>query len=298
MAFQIDTNLHWTDHYVRYGFCVIKRAVPKPFCEAGVAAYQKALGTSLPPQQWSTETLSHEHLHGRINLHDPELRSTLETAYDLPGVQEIAATMFGGYDKWSGMQAAAPFLAVYHEENEQSLMDYGHVDFAEVRIPIIGDALVMQISLVDTEPFSGNITIYPSIHKPLQQRLLNDEGFWYADTGPRHDAWRAFTGVIDPYEFVAEAGDVLLFHHQVGHGGNVNAAANRSPRVAIHAQLSQKDWPNAVDPDRPNISPWERSVSLNGKIDLPYDERTRQAEAYQERASRASRPPQADKVES
>ena len=35
----------------------------------------------------------------------------------------------------------------------------------------------------------------------------------------------------EPYEFVAEAGDVLMMHHPALHAGNDSHSANRKPRL-------------------------------------------------------------------
>ena len=44
-----------------------------------------------------------------------------------------------------------------------------------------------------------------------------------------NEEWLAFVPKVEPFEFVAEPGDGLFFHHLVGHNGNRNAATNRSP---------------------------------------------------------------------
>jgi ectoine hydroxylase-related dioxygenase (phytanoyl-CoA dioxygenase family) len=198
----------------------------------------------------------------------------------------IIEWILGSPDACSGERAGGPFLCVYHPENKPALADFGHVDFSKVRIPVIGNALVMQASLIDTEPFSGNITIYPGWHKVLQKVLMERPDFWYADDGPEHAEWRRLMPAVEPYEFVAEAGDVLLFHHLVGHNGNVNAAKNHTPRVALHCQVINKHWPDEIDATRADLSPWERSLTLNGSVRLPFVESEVQAAAYKERLER------------
>jgi ectoine hydroxylase-related dioxygenase (phytanoyl-CoA dioxygenase family) len=280
--FQIDRSMHWSDHYVEHGFCVIKNALSKEFCERGIEEFKKALGTSLPPREWSTATLSRPHQGGRMTA-DATIRPFLETAYDQPGIRNMIETMYGSLDAWSGERACGPFLCVYDAENKPEVADFGHVDFSKVRIPVIGNSFVMQASLIDTEPFSGNITIYPGWHKMLQKVLLERPDFWYSDDGDEHNEWRQLMPKVAPYEFVAEAGDVLLMHHLVGHAGNINAAEYHTPRVAIHGQVIRKIWPDEIDATRTDLTPWERSLAHNGTIDLPFHEHEVQAAAYKER---------------
>ena len=287
MGFQIDRSLHWTDHYVKHGFCVVKRALGKEFCDRGIEEFKKALGTTLPPREWSTQTLKGEHGSGRMTVNS-SIKPFLQTMYDQPGIRAVIDTMFGSPDAWNGERACGPFLCVYHPENKPAVSDFGHVDFVKVRIPVIGNAFVLQASLIDSEPFSGNITIYPGWHKLLQKILLERPDFWYSDDGSENNEWRRVMPKVEPYEFVAEAGDVLLMHHLVGHAGNVNAARNRTPRVAIHSQVINKTWPNEIDATRKDLSPWERSLALNGSIKMPFAEREVQAAAYKERLERRS----------
>ena len=54
----------------------------------------------------------------------------------------------------------------------------------------------------------------------------------------------------------------------------------------IHAQVINKTWPNAIDATRKDLSPWERSLTCNGSIDLGFVEQEVQAAAYKERRER------------
>jgi len=287
MGFQIDTSLHYTDHFVEHGFCVIRNALTPEFCRHGIEEFQKALGTSLPPSQWTTRTLNCQHSQGRIGGLT-QLQPFVLSLYDQPGIRAIIDTMLG-VGEWNGQRSAHPFLCVYHEENKPQVAEWGHVDFLRVRIPVIGNGFVLQASLVDTEPFSGTITIYPGWHKRLQKLLLDEPNFWYADEGPEQERWRRVMPRTEPYEFVAKAGDVLLMHHLVGHAGNVNAAANHSPRVAIHSQVIAKTWPSEIDAARKDLSPYLRSLAHNGSFKLGYNEEEAQAAAYKERRERQSK---------
>ena len=65
---------------------------------------------------------------------------------------------------------------------------------------------------------------------------------------------------------------MLLFHHLVGHGGNPNHAANRTPRVVLHGQGLRKEWLNETDPANIKVGPWERSLAQNGRYRVTHDE--------------------------
>jgi hypothetical protein len=229
------------------------------------------LNTSLPPSEWTAASLRRESGQGRLSIGNGA-SEVLDAVYDEPGLRGAIDTMFGSPERWTGEPHCSPFLCVYHSGNEPSLRPTGHIDFTQPPVPILGSGFGFQVSLVDTEPFSGNITIYPGIHKIVQKYILDHPGFVYADHGDAHTEWLSFVPRVEPYEFVAEAGDVLFFHHLVGHNGNINASKKRKPRVAIHGQAYCKEWPNKIDPATPNLSPWERSLALNGRIELSYDE--------------------------
>ena len=290
MAFELDTTIHWTEHYVRHGFCVIRSVVDRAFCDRGIAVLQKAMKTQLPPEKWSTETLKDvKHSAGRVPLPDAEVVAYCKSVCDEKPFRELLNTMHGGPQHVSDERAAHMFVCVFDPNNKPEVASNGHVDFVRVRIPIIGNACTFQVSLVKTERYSGNITIYPGLHKKVQKRLLEEPGFWYGENETEErKRWLELAGNIEPYEFIANPGDVLFFHHLVGHAGNVNAAPNRLPRVAIHGQAIRADWPSVIDPNKQGISPWERSLAQNGPINLGFDERAVQAAAYAERRARRS----------
>lgn len=286
MSFKIDESLHWTEHYVQHGFCVIRDSVSRDFCTHGIEEISKALDTDLPSNEWATETLSVEHGRGRVNVGN-DAEDFLNTIYDQPGFRNAIDTMFGSPDCWTGERhCSRPFVCVYDSENKPELAAVGHIDFVDVRVPVFGSGFVFQVSLVESEPFSGNITLYPGLHKTVQKRVSEDPGFRYSDDARYSEAWYDLVGESEPFEFVANPGDILFFHHLVPHAANVNAAAGRKPRVCIHGQVSNKDWPNEIDPTRPDLSPWERSLAHNGHIKLPYNEREVIAEAYRDRKRR------------
>lgn len=296
MTFQIDESLHWTDHYVEHGMARIKNALPSSCCDTAVAAIQKALGTDLPPSQWACPPLEpnaperlrtvsvFEHQE-REDHGQPELQAVLDTIYDQPEIRDIIDTMFGSPDHWDGSRPYQLFIRLF-DPNAKQVLSEPHVDFVNVRIPVIGNWFYFQVSLVKTEPFSGNISIYPGLHKIVQKRLIEQPNWWYGSSPKQKQEWNEMIAGIEPFEFVADPGDVLLFSHLAGHAGNASAATGRSPRVAMQCQAIRKDWPSKIDATDPNLTPWQRSLAHNGSIDLGCDEGKLQADAYRQRQDR------------
>lgn len=242
----------WTDHYVDQGFCVIKEVVGNDFIEPAIEEIRQALGNSLPLNEWtSANTPSRSPVPMTNYQHLP-------TIYDQPQIRGIIDTMFGP-GEWNGNRQFQVFITPYDENAKAEVSPRGHVDFVRCPIPVFGSGFVFQVSLVKSEPFSGNITIYPGTHKRVQHALAENPDLQFA-----HD--NVFETLLDakPFEFVAEPGDVLLFHHLVGHSGNANHAANRSPRLGLHCQASRKSWLRELDPGRRDLTPWERSLSFTG----------------------------------
>ncbi|MCE9590027.1 MAG: phytanoyl-CoA dioxygenase family protein [Planctomycetes bacterium] len=261
MTWAIDRKLHWTDHYVEYGFAVIKNVVGDDFIKPAMEEVRRILGVGdQRPQEW---------VHKPIHMGtDGKNMPFLATVYDQPRVREAIKTMFGGDEAHiSPTRAFQLFVTPYEADKPAKLADSGHLDFVHCPIPFIGSGTMFQVSLIDAEPFSGNLTIYPGTHKLIQKRLLEDRERTYPE-------FEEFLGLLkcEPYEFVAERGDMLFFHHLVGHNGNHGHAAGRTPRVVIHGQAQLDIWPREVDPVNPKFGPWERSHATHGKYRSPWDE--------------------------
>ncbi len=252
MTFHIDKRLHWTDHYVEYGFAVIKNAVPPEFTAPALQAVKQLNKHNLPLNQWTKENTP-------TRFEESARHPVLSQIYDQPAIQEIIRAMFAPQDQWNGERAFQLFVNPYDPAAPQILSDEGHLDFVRSPIPIFGSGFMFQVSLVKSEPFSGNLTLYPGVHKLVQRDLVANPDLFYPDSP---QIMRHMKG--DPYEFVAEPGDVCLFHHLVAHAGNVSHAANKSPRVALHCQGLCKDWLHEIDPTAKGMSPWRRSLAFTG----------------------------------
>lgn len=259
MSFQVDSSLHWTDHYVEHGFAVVKGAARPAFVEEALAEVRQLGGAEKPLSEWRKgDAVAGHHPYNGSNF------DVLPRVYDEPGVRDVIDTMFGSPDEWNGERTFQLFVTAYDPDAEAKLSPQGHIDFVRCPIPVMGSGFMFQLSLVDSERFSGNITIYPGTHRDVQRRVIDNPAWRYpTDAGELPQ--------VEPFEFVAEAGDMLLFHHLVLHNGNSNHAANRTPRVVIHGQGLRDAWLREVDPATAR-SPWERSLAVSGHYRAPRDE--------------------------
>jgi hypothetical protein len=255
-----EPHLHWTEHYVRYGFALIKGVVGPEFMAPALAEAAALLGTDLPPAQWTKAAGHTQHISYKNNN-----MTVLPTIYDQPKIKEIIGTVLGGWERWSGERMFQLFTNAWNEEAKPELSQQCHIDFVDCPIPILGSGLAFQVSLVKSEPFSGNLTLLPGSHIPVQRALIGNPDLTYPT-----DLQQFLDG--PPWEFVADPGDMVLFHHLVGHNGNVSHAAGRTPRVAIHGHILRDTWLQEVDPANPALSPWERSMAQNGPYRVIRDE--------------------------
>jgi len=277
MSFVIDESMHWTDHYAKWGFALVRNVVDQAFIDAALAEVRQLPGGEKPLTEWrSTDG---------VNGHFPytgKNHTVLATVYDQPGVRKVIDEMFGSPDVWNGERAFQLFVNAFNPEAPASLSPRGHIDFVNCPIPLLGSGFMFQLSLVKTEPFSGNITIYPGTHKQVQKLILDDPNW-------RFPANQDMVEVSDVYEFVAEPGDMFLFSHLIFHAGNYNHAAGKSPRCCIHAQGLAKEWLSSIDPNEPNISPWKRSLAVNGAFNTRCDEEQMMKNHHKERAAATAR---------
>ena len=44
------------------------------------------------------------------------------------------------------------------------------------------------------------------------------------------------------------------------------------PRVSLHCQALEDKWLTEINPDDTQLSPWERSLALNGRYHINVDE--------------------------
>ena len=254
-----EPDLHWTDHYVKYGFAVRRGLVDRAFCARALDEVRSMLGQTLPLNEWTRENTGQRH-------HIASENRVLRGVYDDPGLRAAIDEMFGGPGIANDQRQFQLFISPYDPDAKAQISPRGHIDFVKCNIPVFGSGFMFQVSLVKSEPFSGNITIYPGTHTHVQRLVMNDRSW-------RFPANEADIPDVEPYEFVAEPGDVLFFHHLVCHSGNNCHSAGRSPRVVLHCQALRDEWLHEVDPDQPGLSPWERSLATNGRYVCDRDEK-------------------------
>lgn len=274
MSHKIDHSLHWTEHYVEHGFAVVEKAVEPQWIELAMREVARLLNTDLPPHAWSVDTISVLRNH-ILRLHfDAQHMSVLPGAFDQPGVRAVFDTMFGARNKQSDDRVFRLFVTTFNADAKPRPV--AHLDFVSCPIPVLGSGFVFQLSLVDSEANGGNMLVYPGTHKRVLKALIENPELRYPrDLQPLLD--------VEPYEFVARAGDMLLVHHLVGHSSSFNRAAHHAPRVVIHGQAARDEWLTEIDAAMPGLSPWERSLAVAGSYRDARNEKQIMLDYWQQR---------------
>ncbi|MBI2193042.1 MAG: hypothetical protein HYU36_13775 [Planctomycetes bacterium] len=265
MKFCTEPDLYWTEHYVKYGFAVVKGLVDRAFISEALEEIKRLVASPLPLTQWTKD---------HITIPNGSANPVLARVYDQPGVRSAIAEMFGSLDEWNRERQFQLFLKPYDPKAPRELTPSGHIDFVKCPIPVLGSGFMFQVSLVDKQPYGGNITVWPGTHRPVQKCVMQSPAWRYPAN------WDDIP-MGDPFEFVAEAGDTLFFHHLVAHAGN--PCCTRMPRISLHCQGLRNEWLPEVDPSRAGMSPWERSLALNGRYRPPQDEKTMMERGFRER---------------
>jgi len=254
----------WPDRYARDGYVIIKGLIDPEFCATALERVKELVGNGLPLHEWTTANAP--------ILYRPFVKGftptepVFEALFDQPRLLEVLNTMMGG--RWNGDRNCYLFLKPYQPDAEAKLAPGGHVDFPGQIIPILYRGMSFQVSLIESEPFSGNITFFPGTHITVQKTLMENPEMELKEL-------MATLPLPEPVEFIAEPGDVAFYHHLLMHEGNHSHAANRTPRVALTGEVFCDKWLESVDPENPNLSPWERSLAWNGA----YEETNHQVEA-------------------
>ena len=266
MKTSIDPTLHWTDHYAQYGFAVVKSLVAPAFLAEALDEVKRLVGNGLPLDQWTNQNVSPD-----FRIQCDATTPIFSRIYDQPQLRRAIDEMFGSPDQFDNVRNFLLFVKPYDPQAKRELRPRGHIDFVDMPIPVLGSGCMFQVSLVDKEPFGGNITVWPGTHKLVQRCAMNDPD------------WRFPQNWVDlpasePFEFVPQAGDVLFFHHFIEHEGN--PCCTRMPRVSLHCQVGRHQWLHAVDPAVPSLSPWERSLAQNGRYQTRCDEKQMMTEYW------------------
>lgn len=254
MGFEIDTSLSWTEHYVKYGFAVLKGLVDRPFCAEALAEIRELVGETRPVDEWTSEKPGQRYTvvyHGQSPVLDriyqrPRLLAALHELLGDDGVR------FGSTDPTDPERRHfALWLNPYDPKARPRLNPLGHIDSGS---PYRG--LSFHLSLVDTEPFSGNTTFFPGTHKLIHAALRANP-----DPEDKGGIFPQVPRLIPPYEFVAEAGDVAFVHHLLCHTGNPSHSPNRLPRVVLRVEAFTERERDITDFGNDRSSAWARSYA-------------------------------------
>jgi hypothetical protein len=161
---------------------------------------------------------------------------------DLPELQSIAGQVGGGHFKGGGCGVAVRWPQT---GEEWAMPESGHLD----GYPGEGCQAVLLVGattyLYDTEPGGGNYVYWPASHN-LAHRYFRQypdriEGTFRETPEWDERGWGIFSddGPEPAREFVARAGDVILWHGWLCHSGSSNL--NKLPRVGFFARWTHDD---------------------------------------------------------
>lgn len=235
---------------MQYGFAVREKLLEPDFVAQALARVVALTGSDLPLEEWTDENVPN--LTGK---RDP----VFARIYDQPRLCAAIDELFGDPYRFNNNPHYQLFHKPRHPGAAYELSREGHIDFESQPAPALGSGFMFQASLVDKEPFGGNLTVWPGTHKLVQKAMIDNPGWRYPGD------WHQIP-LGEPFEFVAQAGDVIFFHHLVAHNGNPNAT--RMPRVGLHCQALQDDWLIEINPADPGLGAWERSLAHNGPFKI------------------------------
>src|SRR5436190_4227984 len=92
-----EPKLHWTDHYVKYGFAVVSGLLDRDFLDAAMGEVRRLVGNGLPLEQWTIDNVPN-HLG---NMDGGEHTSILRCIYDQPRLRAAIDSMFGSPDQFN-----------------------------------------------------------------------------------------------------------------------------------------------------------------------------------------------------
>jgi len=254
----IDPDLHFTEHFARYGFAIVPGLITPDYCARALERIASLIGNRRPLCEWDTSntpTLFTPYFEDAGLTDD-----VFEKLLDEPHLASAIHQLFGNPALWNHARNYYLFLRAFEPRGRRVLTPRGHIDFPSQPLPPIYRGFTFQAALADSEPFSGNITVHPRSQIALQKRILSD---------PRYECRSGLDDEVElepPFEFVARQGDVLFINHLLFHSSNPSHAANRSPRVVIHAEAFSDYWPGTIDASDAALSPWLRSLAHNGDV--------------------------------
>ncbi len=58
----VEPDLHWSDHFAKYGYAVVEKLVDEEFIAESLAEIRETVGTDLPFEEWTKDNVPS--LHG------------------------------------------------------------------------------------------------------------------------------------------------------------------------------------------------------------------------------------------
>ena len=272
MIDSLEPELSWTDHYVKYGFAISRGLVDRAFCDEALQEIERLVDNKIPVEEWTTENtpIWHKPFYQGANSPNP----VLDKLFEQPRLVAAIDELFGGSEQWNRERNYYIFLRPYNPDAEAKIAPRGHIDFPSQFVPALYRGFTFQVALQDTEPFSGNLSLYPGTHKVVQKAVIDNPQLEWT-------SGQADLPSTEPFEFVARAGDVVWMHHLVFHSGNVSHSANHVSRIGLHGEAFRDEWLQSIDPDETNLSPWQQSLAHNGafRTDAELEKRSRERRA-------------------
>ena len=232
----LDSSLDWTEHYLRHGFCLLRGLLDPAAVDAALADVQRLVGDPRPILEWTAECRGQ-----RYSVHYGGEAPAIDALFDQPKLAAALAQLFGarGFSLGSSSPGDADrrhfslWINPYDADARPRLQKFGHIDSGRP-----DRAMAVQIALAPTSAFSGNTTYFPGSHQTMFRWLRdNPDPSWPG--GTYHQVPRE----QPPWEFIAQAGDVVFAHQLVLHAGNVSHAQDRRPRIAIRHEVFPAQGP-------------------------------------------------------
>ena len=166
----------------------------------------------------------------------------IELLYGNPKLQAVAKQEIGPNLKQP--ERIRGIYCVFPDTDETARPAYFHVDAHAFHLGVVG-------YVDDVPPDGGAFTIWPGSHKQFYPTFKTaytfnplEEKKEYRDT----DAWRAVLQ-IEPVYTYGSAGDVVLWHHRMGHGAGHNRS--RQVRQAVLYDFCRADLDDVQDEPPP-----------------------------------------------
>jgi hypothetical protein len=245
----------WAEHYVRDGFCLLRGLLDPACVDAALREVSTLVGDADPLAQWTLDRPGQ-----RYSVHYAGSAPAIEAIFEQPrllaALQQFFGELglsFGSHDPDDpNRRRFALWVNPYDPDARPRLQRLGHIDSGS---PYRGMAI--HVALAPTRPFGGNTTYVPGSHVTMHRWLRdNPDPSWPGGTYP------AVPREQPPWEFVAQAGDVVFTHHLVFHSGNSCCADDRSPRIAIRQEVFPQR-PIASPQEHPGSSVFERSLAFH-----------------------------------